>query len=54
MTDIYKAATSVFAWLGPSGDDSDVVVDVLERIGEAVIKAGMVNLSREVMPCLKA
>jgi hypothetical protein len=54
MTDIYKAATSVSAWLGPSVDDSDVVVDVLERIGEAVIKAGMVNLSREVMPCLKA
>jgi hypothetical protein len=49
MTEIYKAATSVFAWLGPSANDSDEAIDAIEWIGEAAIKAGMLNLSREVM-----
>ena len=49
MKEIYKAAISVFAWLGPAGHDSDVAMDAIERIGEAAIKAGMLNMSREVM-----
>ncbi|KAE9368056.1 HET-domain-containing protein [Stipitochalara longipes BDJ] len=49
MTEIYKAATSVFAWLGPSTNDSDEAIDAIEWIGEAAIEAGMLNLSREVM-----
>jgi hypothetical protein len=49
MTEVYKAATSVFAWLGPSANDSDEAMDATEWIGEAAIKAGMLDLSREVM-----
>lgn len=49
MKEIYKAAISVFAWLGPASHDSDVAIDAIERIGEDAVKAGMLNLSREVM-----
>jgi hypothetical protein len=49
MTEIYKAATSVFAWLGPSANDSNAAMDSIERIAEGAIKAGQLNLSREVM-----
>jgi len=49
MTEIYKAAASVFAWLGPSANDSDAAMDAIERIGEDAIKAGELDLSREAM-----
>jgi len=49
MTEIYKAAASVFAWLGPSANDSDAAMDAIERLGEDAIKAGQLDLSREVM-----
>jgi hypothetical protein len=49
MTEIYKAAASVFAWLWPSANDSDKAVDAAEWIREITIKAGMLDLSREVM-----
>ncbi|KAH7420096.1 heterokaryon incompatibility protein-domain-containing protein [Cadophora sp. MPI-SDFR-AT-0126] len=49
MTDIYKAATSVFAWLGPASDDSDIAMAGLEKIGEDAIEAGQLRLSRETM-----
>lgn len=49
MTEIYKAATSVFAWLGPSANDSNEAMDAIEWIGEAAIEAGMLDLSREVI-----
>ena len=48
MKEIYEAAISVFAWLGPAGHDSDIAMDAIERIGEAAAKAG-INMSREVM-----
>ncbi|KAG4441307.1 hypothetical protein IFR05_003235 [Cadophora sp. M221] len=49
MTEIYKAATSVFAWLGPATDGSDVAMAALEDIGENAIQAGQLRLSRETM-----
>jgi hypothetical protein len=49
MTEIHKAATSVFAWLGPPADDSDVAMDAIESIGEAAIKAGASDLSPDVL-----
>ncbi|TVY49110.1 hypothetical protein LCER1_G007618 [Lachnellula cervina] len=45
MTEIYKAATSVFAWLEPSANDSNEAMDAIEWIGEAAIEAGMLDLS---------
>jgi len=49
MRDIYKAATMVFAWLGPGDVESDIGMDELKRIGDLSIGAGMQDLTREVM-----
>ncbi len=49
MSEIYKAAASVFAWLGPSANDSDAAMDAIKRLGEDAINAGQLDLSREVM-----
>jgi hypothetical protein len=49
MTDIYKVATSVFAWLGPAVDGSNDGMDALENIGNDAIDAGWLNLTREIM-----
>jgi hypothetical protein len=49
MTDIYKAATSVFAWLGCTADDSDTGMKALRSIGDDAIHAGMLELGRERM-----
>ncbi|KAH6713313.1 heterokaryon incompatibility protein-domain-containing protein [Leptodontidium sp. MPI-SDFR-AT-0119] len=49
MTEIYKAAASVFAWLGPATDDSDAAMAALVEIGEDAIEAGQLRLSRETM-----
>lgn len=49
MIDIYKAATSVFAWLGCAADDSDTGMKALGKIGDDAIRAGMLELGRERM-----
>jgi hypothetical protein len=49
MVDIYKAATSVFAWLGCAADDSDNGMKGLRKIGDDAIRAGMLELDRERM-----
>jgi hypothetical protein len=49
MAEIYQAAASVFAWLGPSADDSDAAMDAIKRIGEDAIKAGQLDLPREIL-----
>jgi hypothetical protein len=49
MTDIYKEANSVFAWLGCTADDSDTGMKALRSIGDDAIGAGMLELGRERM-----
>ncbi|KAK0108148.1 hypothetical protein ONS95_002970 [Cadophora gregata] len=49
MTEIYKAATSVFAWLGPASDDSDAAMTGMKKIGDEAMEAGQLKLSRETM-----
>jgi hypothetical protein len=45
---IYKAATQVLAWLGPAADDSDIAMHVLENLGGDALKAGVLNIHRDV------
>jgi hypothetical protein len=49
MVDIYKAANSVFAWLGCAADDSDIGMKGIRKIGDDAIRAGLLELDRERM-----
>jgi hypothetical protein len=46
MKSIYEKAASVFVWLGPALDDSDLAMDILDTIGQAAQQAGILNLRR--------
>ncbi|KAH0843862.1 hypothetical protein AYO21_09900 [Fonsecaea monophora] len=44
MGDIYRQATQVYAWLGPAEDDSDDIVDHLNKLGERAESCGVYTL----------
>lgn len=44
MGDIFSRAALVYIWLGPSGDDSDAVLEMARRIGPDAHKAGVADL----------
>jgi hypothetical protein len=51
MGDIFRQATLVYIWLGPSADDSDAVFRVARRHGPEAHQAGVMNLwSRRIAP----
>lgn len=40
MGDIYKCAASVVVWLGPAGDQTDLVMDIMQDFGRSFSRAG--------------
>ncbi len=46
MGSIYGKAEQVLVWLGPSSDDSDRVMDILERVGQEARDIGFGELHR--------
>ncbi|MCJ1258316.1 hypothetical protein MMC24_006148 [Lignoscripta atroalba] len=43
MREIYENAETTIVWLGPAGDDSDLVIAEFTRIGEHLSKHGITN-----------
>jgi hypothetical protein len=43
MKDIYENATSVLVWLGPSSDESDMVMELAIKEGPALVQGGNYN-----------
>ncbi|KAF2652952.1 hypothetical protein K491DRAFT_571194, partial [Lophiostoma macrostomum CBS 122681] len=50
MDNIYRQASKVLAWLGPSADDSDAVIDYLQKLGA---KAEICGLHNGPEPCMR-
>lgn len=44
MKRVYEDATHVLVWLGPSGDDSDVALQILNEIGEEACDMGFLDI----------
>jgi hypothetical protein len=41
IKNIYESASSVLVWLGPAADNSDMVMDFLEKTGNSLIEKGL-------------
>ena len=44
MREIYERAAEVIVWLGPAGDDSDILMDAFEYFGKHAEEAGLLKL----------
>jgi hypothetical protein len=47
MRDIYGKSTSALVWLGPAADDSNAVMDGLDRVGKEALEAGILKLRKD-------
>jgi hypothetical protein len=54
MGDLYRKATTVLAWLGASNDDSDAVMDFLNRLGNQAEACGLHESSESCIQVWKA
>jgi Heterokaryon incompatibility protein (HET) len=49
MKRVYQDATHVIVWLGPSGDDSDVALQIMNEIGKEACDIAFLDIPRETL-----